>query len=49
MPDDEDEITMVIGPDRSGRMLEVGVAEWHDGMAIFHANRAQKKWLGGIR
>lgn len=38
-------IVMDIGPDRAGNLLEVGVVEWHDELAIVHAMRARPKFL----
>ena len=37
---------MYIGPDQAGNLLEVGVVEWHDDLAIVHAMRARPKFLG---
>lgn len=39
-------MTMFIGPDESGTLIEVGVIEWHGVIAIAHAMRpAQPKFL----
>lgn len=38
-------MVMYIGPDRSGLLLEVGVVEWHDELAIVHAMAARAKFL----
>ena len=34
-----------IGPDRASNLLEVGVVEWHDELAIVHAMRARPRFL----
>lgn len=36
---------MYIGPDRAGNLLEVGVVEWHDELAIVHAMPARRPFL----
>jgi hypothetical protein len=36
---------MYIGPDRAGRLLEVGVVEWHEELAIVHAMPVRPKFL----
>lgn len=42
----DDSMTMFIGPDESGTLIEVGVIEWHGVIAIAHAMRpAQPKFL----
>ncbi len=40
-------MSMIIGPDRAGRLLEIGVAHEQVGDAdvIFHAMKAQAKFL----
>lgn len=38
-------MVMYVGPDRSGRLLEVGVVEWHEELAIVHAMPARPKFL----
>lgn len=38
-------MVMYIGPDRAGNLLEIGVVEWHDGLAIVHAMPARPKFL----
>jgi len=38
-------MVMYIGPDRAGNLLEIGVVEWHDGLAIVHAMRARPRFL----
>jgi hypothetical protein len=38
-------MVMYVGPDRSGRLLEVGVVQWHDELAIVHAMPARPKFL----
>lgn len=40
-----DGLVMYVGPDRAGQLLEVGVVEWHDDVAIVHAMRARPKFL----
>ncbi len=40
-----DGLIMYIGPDRSGKLLEVGVVEWHESLAIAHAMPAGEKFL----
>ena len=42
----DDSMTIFIGPDESGTLIEVGVIEWHGVIAIAHAMRpAQPKFL----
>lgn len=42
----DDAMTMFIGPDESGTLVEVGVVEWHDMIAVVHAMRpARPKYL----
>lgn len=42
----DDSMTMFIGPDGSGTLIEVGVVEWHGVIAIVHAMRpARSKYL----
>jgi hypothetical protein len=41
----EDGLVMLIGPDRTGRLLEVGVAVGIDGPVIVHAMEARSKYL----
>ncbi|MBM7499450.1 hypothetical protein JOD52_000290 [Brachybacterium muris] len=39
-------MTMFIGPDESGTLIEVGVIEWHGVIAIAHAmHPARPKFL----
>ena len=38
-------MVMYIGPDQAGNLLEVGVVEWHDELAIVHAMRARPRFL----
>lgn len=38
-------MVMYVGPDRSGHLLEVGVVEWHEDLAIVHAMPARPKFL----
>ena len=39
-----EEMVMDIGPDRAGNLLEVGVVEWHEDLAIVHAMPARPKF-----
>lgn len=42
----DDSMTMFIGPDETGILVEVGVIEWHSVIAIAHAMRpARSKYL----
>lgn len=42
----DDSMTMFIGPDESGVLVEVGLVEWHGSLAIVHAMRpARPKYL----
>lgn len=42
----DDSMTMFIGPDHAGVLVEVGVVEWHGTLAIVHAMRpAREKYL----
>jgi hypothetical protein len=36
---------MYVGPDRAGNLLEVGVVDWHDALAIVHAMVARPRFL----
>ena len=38
-------LVMYIGPDHAGNLLEVGVVDWHEELAIVHAMRARPKFL----
>lgn len=38
-------MVMYVGPDRAGNLLEVGVVEWHEELAIVHAMPARDKFL----
>lgn len=38
-------MVMYIGPNRAGNLLEIGVVEWHDQLAIVHAMPARPKFL----
>jgi hypothetical protein len=40
-----DGLVMYIGPDRAGNLLEVGVVDWHDELALVHAMRARPTFL----
>lgn len=44
---DDDAVTLFIGPDLTGRPLEVGVVVNDDGTAIIHAMPARQKFLRG--
>ncbi|MDR1152251.1 MAG: hypothetical protein LBK72_07225 [Bifidobacteriaceae bacterium] len=46
----DDSMTMFIGPDETGILLEVGIIEWHGIIAVAHAIRpARSKYLGETR
>lgn len=38
-------MVMYVGPSVSGALLEVGVIQWHDTLAVVHAMPARKKFL----
>lgn len=38
-------LVMFVGPDRAGNLLEVGVVDWHEELAIVHAMRARPRFL----
>ncbi len=38
-------MVMDIGPDRAGNLLEIGVVDWHEELAIVHAMGARAKFL----
>ena len=38
-------MVMYFGPDRAGDLLEIGVVEWHDELAIVYAMRARPRFL----
>ena len=40
-----DDITMVIGPNRHGNLIEVGLIRTNDNILIIHAMQARKKYL----
>jgi len=41
-----DDMVMIVGPDRTGTLIEVGVIEWHGLAAVAHAMRpARTKYL----
>ncbi len=40
-----DGFVMYVGPDRAGRLLEIGVVEWHGVLAIVHAMPAREQFL----
>jgi len=41
----EEGFTMLVGPDRAGNLLEVGVVEGDFGLMIVHAMKARPKYL----
>lgn len=43
-----EDMTMVVGADRAGRLIEVGVVESRDepGLVVVHAMAARSKFLG---
>lgn len=41
----DDDLVMLVGPDRTGRLLEVGVVVGNDGPVIVHAMEARTKYL----
>ena len=41
----DDDLVMLVGPDRTGRLLEVGVVVGDDGPVIVHAMEARTKYL----
>ena len=41
----DDGFTMLVGPDHSGNLLEVGVVDSVDGPVIIHAMTARKRYL----
>lgn len=41
----DDDLTMVIGPDPEGQLLEVGVVEADDALVVIHAMPARPKYL----
>lgn len=42
---EEDAVTMFVGPSRSGQMLEVGVIVWYGVHAVAHAMPARDQYL----
>jgi hypothetical protein len=44
---DDPEVTMFIGPSRTGDPLEIGVVTDEDGSAVIHAMSAREKFLKG--
>ena len=42
---DADDFTMIVGPDRTGRLIEVGVSETDYDLVIFHAMPARDRYL----
>ncbi len=45
----DDGFVMLIGPDRAGNLLELGVVNGDDGPVIVHAMPARPKYLRGGR
>ena len=43
----DDDLVMLVGADRAGRLLEVGVVEGADGDVIVHAMSARSRFLEG--
>jgi hypothetical protein len=41
----DESLTMLVGPDRSAAMLEIGVVDSDEGPVIVHAMRARAKFL----
>ena len=41
----DDDLVVLVGPDRTGRLLEVGVVVGNDGPVIVHAMKARAKYL----
>ena len=41
----DDGLLMVIGPDVTGRLLEIGIVEGLDGPVVIHAMHARAKYL----
>ncbi len=41
----EDGLLMVIGPDATGRLLEIGIIDGLDGPVVIHAMHARAKYL----
>jgi len=41
----DDGLLMVIGPDASGRLLEIGIVEGLEGPVVVHAMQARAKYL----
>ena len=41
-----DDMTMIIGPDFSGNILEVGVIDSAEYLVVIHAMRARKEFIG---
>ena len=41
----DDDLVMLVGPDRTGHLLEVGVVVGNDGPVIVHAMEARTKYL----
>jgi len=40
-----DDMTMLIGPDTTGRLLEIGLIDHQDGQVMAHAMPARHKYL----
>ncbi len=43
--DVEDGMVMLVGPDRAGNLLEIGVVEGSAGPVVVHAMKARPKYL----
>ena len=41
----DDGLPMLIGPDATGRLLEIGIVEGFDGPVVIHAMYARAKYL----
>jgi hypothetical protein len=42
--DVDEGMVIYVGPDRAGNLLEVGVVDWHDTLAIVHAMPARPRF-----
>jgi hypothetical protein len=43
--DVEEGLTMLVGPDQAGNLLEIGVVDGQDGLIIVHAMPARPRYL----
>jgi hypothetical protein len=41
----DEEMTMLIGPDRAGNLYEIGVVGTDEGPLVVHATKARRKYL----